>query len=115
MRDSRDFKKAVLLVRALGGTRAAVDSVLSDAQCQTFVTSFYLTVGVVVYYYAGQYVASPALGTAGPLLKRISYGFSLPGLLCVSLLSLLSGNFVLMSQLCSFTSVFYTHVSPSKS
>ncbi|GJN87101.1 hypothetical protein Rhopal_000046-T1 [Rhodotorula paludigena] len=74
MRDSRDFKKAVLL-------------------CQTFVTSFYLTVGVVVYYYAGQYVASPALGTAGPLLKRISYGFSLPGLL--------------------FTSVFYTHM-PAK-
>jgi hypothetical protein len=29
----------------------------------------------------GQYVASPALGSAGPLIKKISYGIALPGLI----------------------------------
>jgi len=62
MRNQRDYKKAVLL-------------------CQGFVTCFYLAIGIAVYAMAGQYVASPALGTAGVLLKRIAYGLSLPGLL----------------------------------
>jgi amino acid permease len=43
-------------------------------------TAIYLTIAVVVYYYCGSYVASPALGSAGPLIKRISYGIALPGL-----------------------------------
>lgn len=49
--------------------------------CQTVVTSVYLAIGCVVYYYyyyCGSYVASPALGSAGPTMKRISYGFALP-------------------------------------
>jgi len=62
MRNQRDYKKAVLM-------------------CQGFVTCFYLAIGIAVYVMAGQYVASPALGTAGVLLKRIAYGLSLPGLL----------------------------------
>ncbi|GAA5862341.1 hypothetical protein JCM8547_007609 [Rhodosporidiobolus lusitaniae] len=49
--------------------------------CQVIMTVFYVVVGTVVYYYAGTYVASPALGTAGTLLKRIAYGISLPGLI----------------------------------
>ncbi|GJN93659.1 hypothetical protein Rhopal_006716-T1 [Rhodotorula paludigena] len=48
---------------------------------QGFTTGFYLLIGIVVYWYAGQYVASPALGTAGTLYKRIGYGLALPGLL----------------------------------
>lgn len=40
---------------------------------QGFTTGFYLLIGIVVYWYAGQYVASPALGTAGTLYKRIGY------------------------------------------
>lgn len=48
--------------------------------CQFVVTSTYLTIGVVVYYFAGSFVASPALGSAGVLLKKIAYGFALPGL-----------------------------------
>lgn len=36
--------------------------------------------GVVVYYFCGQYVASPAMGSAGPLLKKICYGIAIPGL-----------------------------------
>lgn len=45
----------------------------------------YVVIGVVVYYYCGSYVASPALGSAGKLLKRVCYGLAFPGL-CVSTL-----------------------------
>ncbi|GAA6027428.1 hypothetical protein JCM8097_007858 [Rhodosporidiobolus ruineniae] len=67
MRDYRDFSKSLLL-------------------CQSVVTVIYIVVGVVVYWYAGQYVASPALGTAGTLMKRISYGLALPGLVVGAIL-----------------------------
>lgn len=53
--------------------------------CQTVVAVTYIVIGVVVYYYCGNYVASPALGSAGSLLKRVCYGLALPGL-CVSTL-----------------------------
>lgn len=43
-------------------------------------TAFYIVVGVVLYTYANPFIASPALGTAGVLVKRISYGIALPGL-----------------------------------
>jgi hypothetical protein len=49
--------------------------------CQATVTTVYLVIGVVVYYYCGSHVASPALGSAGPLMKKVCYGFALPGLL----------------------------------
>ncbi|GAA5979055.1 hypothetical protein JCM11641_004957 [Rhodosporidiobolus odoratus] len=67
MRNPRDYTKAVIL-------------------CQSFVTAFYIVVGVVVYLYAGQYVASPALGTAGVLIKRVAYGLALPGLLAAAVI-----------------------------
>ncbi|RMZ77874.1 hypothetical protein DV738_g4192, partial [Chaetothyriales sp. CBS 135597] len=38
--------------------------------CQSIVTVVYLIIGIVVYYFAGSYVASPALGSAGVLLKK---------------------------------------------
>ncbi|KAB8258643.1 transmembrane amino acid transporter protein-domain-containing protein [Aspergillus pseudonomiae] len=50
------------------------------AACQIVVTVTYVTIGTVVYYYCGSYVASPALGSAGKLIKQIAYGISLPGL-----------------------------------
>lgn len=46
-----------------------------------FLTVVYLIIGCVVYYYCGQYVASPALGSAGTLLKKVCYGIAIPGLL----------------------------------
>ncbi|KAL1408654.1 hypothetical protein Q8F55_005467 [Vanrija albida] len=46
-----------------------------------FLTAAYLIIGCVVYHYCGQYVSSPALGSAGPLLKKISYGIALPALI----------------------------------
>ena len=49
--------------------------------CQTIVTVTYITIGVVVYYFCGSFVASPALGSAGVTMKKICYGLALPGLL----------------------------------
>ncbi|ODN90831.1 hypothetical protein L198_06148 [Cryptococcus wingfieldii CBS 7118] len=47
---------------------------------QVIITAIYIAIGTVVYFYCGQYVASPALGSAGVLMKRICYGLALPGL-----------------------------------
>jgi amino acid transporter len=54
--------------------------------CQGTVTAVYITIGVVVYYFCGSYVASPALGSAGVTMKKISYGFAIPGLLVTVML-----------------------------
>jgi len=67
MRDPRQYGKALVI-------------------CQTFVTALYIAIGIVVYYYCGSYVASPALGSAGVLMKKICYGFALPGLLVTTML-----------------------------
>ncbi|RSL55147.1 hypothetical protein CEP53_007221 [Fusarium sp. AF-6] len=54
--------------------------------CQSIVTITYTTIGIVVYYYCGSYVASPALGSAGVLMKKVCYGFALPGLIVTAML-----------------------------
>lgn len=41
----------------------------------------YIVIGSIVYWFCGRYVSSPALGSAGPLLKRVCYGLALPALL----------------------------------
>jgi hypothetical protein len=56
--------------------------------CQSTVTAVYTAIGIVVYYYCGSYVASPALGSAGDLMKRVCYGLALPGLLVSTLILL---------------------------
>ncbi|KAJ9418996.1 transmembrane amino acid transporter protein-domain-containing protein [Fusarium oxysporum] len=56
--------------------------------CQTVISIAYIVVGVVVYYYCGSFVASPALGSAGPTIKKVSYGIGLPGLLISAILLL---------------------------
>lgn len=48
--------------------------------CQGSITAIYISIGTVIYYYCGSYVASPALGSAGVLIKKVSYGIALPGL-----------------------------------
>ncbi|WVR07863.1 hypothetical protein IAU60_004906 [Kwoniella sp. DSM 27419] len=53
---------------------------------QLFVTIVDTVVGVVVYYYCGQYVASPALGSAGGTMKKICYGLALPGLIVTAMM-----------------------------
>ncbi|KAL1412223.1 hypothetical protein Q8F55_003234 [Vanrija albida] len=48
---------------------------------QIFVWCTYMTIGTVVYVYCGQYVAIPALGSAGMLMKRVCYGLGMPGMI----------------------------------
>ncbi|KAF2629488.1 putative amino acid transporter [Macroventuria anomochaeta] len=62
MRDPKQYNKAMYI-------------------CQGTMTLIYLLVGIVVYYFCGSYVSSPALGSAGPLLKRICYGLAITGLI----------------------------------
>ena len=59
MEDPRDFPKSL-------------------AMLQVTDTTLYVVTGVVVYCYAGPGVASPALSSAGPLMKRVVYGLAIP-------------------------------------
>ncbi|RMJ25845.1 amino acid transporter [Aspergillus sp. HF37] len=43
--------------------------------------SLYLVTAVVIYCYAGQEVTSPALGSAGEVVKKVAYGIALPTIL----------------------------------
>lgn len=70
--------------------------------CQSIVTATYITIGCVVYYYCGSYVSSPALGSAGPTMKKVSYGFALPGLIVTTTL-------VIHVSLAHVYRAFYTH------
>jgi hypothetical protein len=62
MRNPRDFKKALYT-------------------CNSIVLAMYLAFALVVYRWCGQYVANPALGSAGGTIKKVSYGIALPGLI----------------------------------
>jgi hypothetical protein len=62
MRDPRTYKKAMCLSMVL-----------------LWIT--YTVIGVVVYYFCGQYVSSPALGSAGHVMKKVCYGIAIPALL----------------------------------
>lgn len=55
--------------------------------CQTVISACYIAIGCVVYYFCGSYVASPALGSAGILIKKVSYGIALPGLIVTTMLT----------------------------
>lgn len=65
MRDPAQYSKAVYI-------------------CQGVVSSVYLIIAVVVVYFCGSDVASPALGSAGPVMKKVCYGIALPGLLATA-------------------------------
>ncbi|KAL4749576.1 hypothetical protein BDW72DRAFT_213994 [Aspergillus terricola var. indicus] len=62
LREPRDFPKSLLLLQSIDMT-------------------IYAVAAVVIYCYAGEDVPSPALGAAGPLISRISYGVALPTIL----------------------------------
>ncbi|KAF5657550.1 amino acid transporter [Fusarium heterosporum] len=53
---------------------------------QTLITVTYIIVGCIVYYFCGSYVASPALGSAGVVMKKVCYGFALPGLIVTAMI-----------------------------
>lgn len=94
MRKPRDYTKAVVLT-------------------QSIVTMVYLIIGIIVYYYCGRYVSSPALGSAGPLLKRVAYGIAIPGLFAsVRPLPSIGVSTLFISRLTCFLLqiTIYTHV-----
>lgn len=59
MENPQDFPKAVCML-------------------QGFEIVFYVTAAIVIYYYVGSDVASPALSSAGKLMSKISYGIAIP-------------------------------------
>ncbi|KAK2774530.1 hypothetical protein FQN53_003650 [Emmonsiellopsis sp. PD_33] len=59
LKDVRDYPKALYMLQ---GTN----------------TIFYTIAAVVIYVFAGRDVASPALGSTGPLLSKIAYGIACP-------------------------------------
>ncbi|OAL35187.1 hypothetical protein AYO20_05441 [Fonsecaea nubica] len=61
MRRPRDYRKAAVVAGILVG-------------------AMYLTFSLVIYRWCGQWLATPAFGSAGTLFKKISYGVALPGL-----------------------------------
>jgi hypothetical protein len=69
--------------------------------CQGAVTATYITVGTVIYYFCGSYVASPALGSSSVLIKKVSYGIVLPGLV-VSTIVVLHVCPLLLYDLCNY-------------
>ncbi|KAF1960129.1 hypothetical protein CC80DRAFT_286315 [Byssothecium circinans] len=58
LKDPRDFPKALVLM-------------------QCFAVCFYVIIAVVIYYFAGPHVTSPALGSASPLITKIAFGVAL--------------------------------------
>lgn len=40
--------------------------------------AMYIITAVVIYYYAGEHVKSPALDSAAPLIRKIAYGVAIP-------------------------------------
>jgi len=59
METPQDFKKSLFML-------------------QGFEISLYLTASIVIYYYVGSTVESPALTSAGPLMKKIAFGIAIP-------------------------------------
>jgi hypothetical protein len=62
MRQPKDFRKALFT-------------------CMAIVQAAYLSLSLVVYKWCGKWVASPSLGSAGPTIKKVSYGIGLIGLI----------------------------------
>lgn len=50
----------------------------SLAMLQVVDTVMYLVSAMVIYHYAGPDVRSPALSSAGPLMKKVCYGLAIP-------------------------------------
>ncbi|KAM0434694.1 hypothetical protein ACHAQK_008610 [Fusarium lateritium] len=53
---------------------------------QSLISITYVIIGCLVYYFCGSYVASPALGSAGLVMKKVCYGFALPGLIVTAMI-----------------------------
>lgn len=45
---------------------------------QGFDTTLYIVSAIVIYRYGGEHVASPALGSTGPIVSKVAYGIAAP-------------------------------------
>ncbi|PYH48964.1 amino acid transporter [Aspergillus saccharolyticus JOP 1030-1] len=59
----------------------------SIAVLQVIDTSLYIVSAVVIYRYVGVDVASPALSSAGPVMKKVAYGLALPTVLIAGIVN----------------------------
>ncbi|KAJ5322348.1 hypothetical protein N7452_010637 [Penicillium brevicompactum] len=59
MQDPKDFPKALAMLQIVD-------------------TTMYIVTAMVIYCYAGPDVASPALSSAGPVMKKVAYGLAIP-------------------------------------
>ncbi|KAI3216554.1 hypothetical protein DTO012A9_10289 [Penicillium roqueforti] len=59
MQDPRDFPKALAMLQVID-------------------TTMYVVTAMVIYCYAGPTVESPALSSAGPIMKKVAYGLAIP-------------------------------------
>lgn len=66
-------------VPVISEMRRPQDYYKSLAACMTWITSSYLAFGLVMYRWCGKWVASPALGSAGPTIKIVAYAIAIPG------------------------------------
>lgn len=68
LRNPRDYKKSLILV-------------------QTTAITLYVMVAVVIYYYVGPHVESPALSSASPKIAKIAYGVAIPTIIIAGVLN----------------------------
>lgn len=61
----------------------------SLAMLQVVDTVMYIVTAMVIYCYAGPDVSSPALSSAGPLMKKVAYGLAIPTVRLPSLITIL--------------------------
>lgn len=59
MKRPQDFPRALYLLQGLD-------------------TAMYLVAAVVIYYYAGPDVSSPALGSTSETVRKVAYGIAIP-------------------------------------
>ncbi|RJE23334.1 hypothetical protein PHISCL_04320 [Aspergillus sclerotialis] len=68
LKDPRDYPKAICLLQGLD-------------------ISLYVLAAVVIYRYGGPNVASPALGSAGPVVSKVAYGIALPTIIIAGVIN----------------------------
>ncbi|KAF2467032.1 amino acid transporter [Lindgomyces ingoldianus] len=49
--------------------------------------SFYMLIAAIIYYYAGPLVASPALGSASPIVRKICFGIAVPTIIIAGVIN----------------------------
>jgi hypothetical protein len=81
MREPKLYTRAMLLAQSVITGVLIVRSQsdrLSRRSLSDRALSLLQVIGVLVYVFVGQYVSSPALGSAGPLMKKVRSFFRSP-------------------------------------